>query len=81
MERIALITGGGKGIGREIALAFAREGLAVAVGGRDRDALRETAAEAGTLGSRDDISEVVINEEVVRHGAEPMMVYDRAESA
>jgi ATP-dependent Clp protease ATP-binding subunit ClpX len=31
--------------------------------------------------SRDDVSEVVINEEVVRHGAEPMMVYDRAESA
>jgi ATP-dependent Clp protease ATP-binding subunit ClpX len=32
--------------------------------------------------SRDDITEVVINEEVVRHGAEPMMVYaPRAESA
>jgi ATP-dependent Clp protease ATP-binding subunit ClpX len=32
--------------------------------------------------SRDDIAEVVINEEVVRHGAEPMMVYaPRAESA
>jgi NAD(P)-dependent dehydrogenase (short-subunit alcohol dehydrogenase family) len=52
MERIALITGGGKGIGREIALAFAREGLAVGVGGRDREALRETAAEARTLGAR-----------------------------
>ncbi len=32
--------------------------------------------------SRDDIAEVIINEEVVRHGAEPMMVYaPRAESA
>ncbi|MFQ5699362.1 MAG: ATP-dependent Clp protease ATP-binding subunit ClpX [Myxococcota bacterium] len=31
--------------------------------------------------SRDDISEVVINEEVILHGAEPMIVYDQAESA
>jgi ATP-dependent Clp protease ATP-binding subunit ClpX len=31
--------------------------------------------------SRDDISEVVIGEEVILHGAEPMIVYDRAESA
>jgi ATP-dependent Clp protease ATP-binding subunit ClpX len=31
--------------------------------------------------SRDDISEVAIGEEVILHGAEPMIVYDRAESA
>ncbi len=31
--------------------------------------------------SRDDISEVVVNEEAILHGAEPMIVYDRAESA
>ena len=52
MERVALITGGGKGIGREIALAFARQGLAVAVGGRDLDRVDETAAEARGLGAR-----------------------------
>jgi ATP-dependent Clp protease ATP-binding subunit ClpX len=31
--------------------------------------------------SRDDISEVVINEDVIRQGAEPLVVYARAESA
>ena len=31
--------------------------------------------------SRDDISEVVINEEVIRNGGEPLIVYDRAVSA
>ncbi|HMH53154.1 MAG TPA: SDR family oxidoreductase [Candidatus Acidoferrum sp.] len=49
---MALITGGGKGIGREIALAFAREGVAVAVGGRDLERVDETAADARALGAR-----------------------------
>jgi ATP-dependent Clp protease ATP-binding subunit ClpX len=31
--------------------------------------------------SRDDISEVVIGEEVILHGADPMIVYEQAESA
>ena len=52
MELVALITGGGGGIGREIALAFARQGLAVAVGGRRLDRVNETAAAARALGAR-----------------------------
>ena len=40
----AIVTGGGSGIGRAIALALAAEGAAVAVAGRRIEPLRETAA-------------------------------------
>ena len=48
--KIALITGGGTGIGRAIALAFAREGAKVALMGRRPDPLIKTAREIGAAG-------------------------------
>lgn len=40
--KIALVTGGGSGIGRATALAFAREGTTVVVAGRSADSLEQT---------------------------------------
>jgi 3-oxoacyl-[acyl-carrier protein] reductase len=47
VERIVLVTGGGKGLGRAVAARFRAEGDAVVITGRDEGRLKETAAEIG----------------------------------
>jgi len=49
--KVALVTGAGSGIGRASALALLQAGYAVVLAGRRADALAETAAQAGALGT------------------------------
>ncbi len=52
LKKVVLVTGGGRGIGRSIALRFAHEGAEVAVTGRTADEVEATAAAARELGVR-----------------------------
>ncbi len=46
-QRVAVVTGAGTGVGKAVALALSREGYAVALAGRRKEMLEETANEAG----------------------------------
>jgi NAD(P)-dependent dehydrogenase (short-subunit alcohol dehydrogenase family) len=49
--RVAVVTGAGSGLGRELALRFAREGMKLALADVDEDAAARTGAELSAAGS------------------------------
>ena len=51
-SKVAIVTGAGSGIGKAVALALLREGYAVALAGRRREALEAVARQAKTAGAR-----------------------------
>ncbi|MEV5536282.1 glucose 1-dehydrogenase [Saccharopolyspora shandongensis] len=76
--KVALVTGGGSGIGRATALAFAREGATVVVAGRNPEPLTETvelieasggqgSAVTADVSNSDDVARLVATT-VERHG-------------
>jgi len=82
--KIALVTGGGRGIGRGIVLEFAREGADVAVNyRRDREAAEATAREVESLGRRAMVvqADVSDHEAVVRMVAETRSSFGRVDVA
>jgi NAD(P)-dependent dehydrogenase (short-subunit alcohol dehydrogenase family) len=50
--KVALVSGAGPGLGRDIALAFGREGATVVVGARTEDRVRALAGEVEGLGAK-----------------------------
>lgn len=89
-ERVAIVTGGGSGIGKASAVRFAQEGASVVVAGRRPDPLKETVAEIESAGGRalaipSDVSvpedtERIIAETVGQFGALHVLFNNAAET-
>jgi 3-oxoacyl-[acyl-carrier protein] reductase len=55
--QVALVTGGGRGIGRNIAVELAEAGMKVAVAARSTNEIEETAAQVGGIAIQCDVSD------------------------
>ena len=73
-DKVCIITGAASGIGKEIALTFAREGGKIAIADLNRDAANAAAAEiAATGASAMGIAMNVVDEEQVNAGVEEVV--------
>jgi NAD(P)-dependent dehydrogenase (short-subunit alcohol dehydrogenase family) len=51
-SKVAIVTGGGSGIGKEVAMRLVRAGASVVIGGRDEAKLKQAATEIDPTGAR-----------------------------
>ena len=70
--RVALVTGGGRGIGRNVALELASAGMKVAVSARSAGEIEDTAADLGGLAVQGDVSERAAVERMVAETEEKL---------
>ena len=80
-DRVAIITGAGRGIGRAIALAYAKEGAKLVLASQTRDELEDTARQARSLGTvacviPADVSDQAQVDEMVRQTLERFSTID-----
>jgi 3-oxoacyl-[acyl-carrier protein] reductase len=71
-SRVALVTGGGRGIGRNVAIELAGAGMKVAVSARSTDEIEETAAEVGGIAIQCDVSDQAQVEHMVAETEEKL---------
>ncbi|MDO8509335.1 MAG: SDR family NAD(P)-dependent oxidoreductase [Nanoarchaeota archaeon] len=72
MDKIALITGAGRGLGRELALTFAENGYDIFLQGRDKKNLENVSAQINSIGKKTwilegDVRDNKVIEEIFRN--------------